>query len=36
MVVCTIRGVKMKEYLLLCRELSIFYIGNRVVGDRVV
>ena len=35
-VVFTTRFVKMKEDLLLYRELSIFCIGDRVVADRVV
>ena len=26
-IVCTIRGVKMKEHLLFCRDLSILCIG---------
>ena len=34
--VCTIRVVKMKEYLLFYRELSILCIGDRVVVDRIV
>ena len=32
----TIRAEKMKEQLLVCTELDILCIGNRVVVDRVV
>ena len=35
-VVCTIRVVKKKGRLLFYRELSILYIGDRIVVDRVV
>ena len=35
-VACTIRVVKIKEYLLFYRELSILYIGDRVVNYHVV
>ena len=35
-VVCTIRVVKKKERLLFYTELSILYIGDRIVVDRVV
>ena len=35
MVVCIIRVVKMKEYLLCYREFSILCIGDRVADDRI-
>ena len=35
-VACTIRVMKMKEHLLLYRELSILYIEDRAVVDRDV
>ena len=34
-VACTIRVVKMKEHLLLCREFRTFCIEDRVAVDHV-